>query len=47
MSNETNSNQPATNLSNAEKDTARRMNMTEREYSTAKAELIRRGKIKG
>jgi hypothetical protein len=40
-------NQPAPTLSNAEKDTARRLGMTPGEYSSAKNELIKRGKIKG
>lgn len=47
MSNDTQSNQPAPNLSNAEKETARRIGMSEREYSSAKSELVRRGKING
>lgn len=40
-------NQPAPNLSNAEKDTARRLGMSAGEYSSAKQELVKRGKIRG
>lgn len=33
-------------LTNAQKDTARRLGMTEKEYSANTAELVRRGKIR-
>lgn len=46
MSDSKSSQQPS-NLSNAEKDTARRLGMSAGEYSSAKQELIKRGKIKG
>ena len=45
MSEDTKS-QPAPTLSPAEKETARRLNMSERAYADGKKEAIRRGKIR-
>jgi phage I-like protein len=42
---EANQTQPTPNLTAAQKDTARRLGMSEKEYAKNTAELIRRGKI--
>lgn len=41
------SNQTLPSLSNAEKETARRLGMSERDYAEGKKEAVRRGKIQG